>query len=284
MPPKVPPSRFEQLNQAEPPRNPFIAERQEFERRKKNRKQGSDRGRHARKMVARALETGYLVRKPCEYGFTGCQSWPVEAHHTSYKPGDELLVKWACKPCHDRLTREAILARNRWPKRVIHLIGTQCAGKSSLFAMAGIEKKQRWDVLSFYARKGVWRPGEGFPPKMRVVNPGKWYAITSKMIGDLSEYLQDGREIAFVESSGINRKINDFFKRCETEESFKANEICLEVPTEAELRRRAEARNIEPKEVLHFARVWAIKQRDKAKISQDEALQILVRECNAIPV
>lgn len=54
----------------------------------------------ARHISKHAIESGKLVRQPCEK----CGSEPTEAHHDDYsKPLD---VRWLCKPCHGQEHRK----------------------------------------------------------------------------------------------------------------------------------------------------------------------------------
>jgi hypothetical protein len=57
------------------------------------------RKRRFRDAVAAALRRGDLTRPIyCE----SCEWFgPLDAHHPSYEPGDELWGQWLCKSCHE---------------------------------------------------------------------------------------------------------------------------------------------------------------------------------------
>jgi hypothetical protein len=56
--------------------------------------------KHARDAVYRALKTGELV-KPLKCQDCGNVAY-LEGHHESYASTDWLIVRWLCKPCHNK--------------------------------------------------------------------------------------------------------------------------------------------------------------------------------------
>lgn len=59
---------------------------------------------HVRRITNLAIARGDLIR-PDECAACGSVDNPIEAHHSSYEPGDELNVTWLCMPCHRKLHR-----------------------------------------------------------------------------------------------------------------------------------------------------------------------------------
>lgn len=55
----------------------------------------------ARRLALQAVKSGVLVKQPCEV----CGKIPerIEMHHDSYRPGDELKVRWFCSYHHREL-------------------------------------------------------------------------------------------------------------------------------------------------------------------------------------
>ena len=134
-------------------------------------------------------------------------------------------------------------------------MGPQCAGKSFALRRAGAGKELCWDVLSFYERVGAVEPGESFPPKLRLLQPQEWYRRTAGLKRDLFDWLQMGPRVLFVESSGLNRRLNGFLLDAMAQGRFKIVPIYLDA-TPQELVTRASLRKLDLESVLSFQRRW----------------------------
>jgi len=115
------PARSELLRQPSGPDNPFIVEEQP--QRQERERLGSRRDpdhRRCHKAVERALRRGKLTKpERCELALAGCQTVPLQAHHESYAVGQELVVVWVCKACHD------VISSGEW----VHRHGKAMAGR-----------------------------------------------------------------------------------------------------------------------------------------------------------
>lgn len=105
----------ESMRRRNPPKNEFLeAARVELAKeREKWRKSHSipitEHGAKTKRVRAifwDALRRGLVEKKEyCEIRLNTCTVYAEEYHHESYEEGEELKGRWACKKCHEVLTR-----------------------------------------------------------------------------------------------------------------------------------------------------------------------------------
>ena len=69
-------------------------------RERRNEKPGDAIKIAVRRTASRAIQSGFLFRKPCEI----CGNEQVESHHEDYKK--PLEVRWLCQSCHRAIHRK----------------------------------------------------------------------------------------------------------------------------------------------------------------------------------
>jgi hypothetical protein len=146
-------------------------------------------------------------------------------------------------------------------KTIVHLSGPQCCGKSYL--LQDVPPEQKWDVSEFYRRLG-------YDPEV-CPNPYASKRCQKWVIKDLSRFVNQKYEIFFIESSGANKKINDFLRKCE---KAKWEVVQLEIlpPDEEELLRRIDSRGLNEKWALGYNKHWC---PNGDGYSQEEAQKII---------
>lgn len=231
-----------------PPENPvIIRERRRLE--EKAKAQRRERSKHkrnpkekmrARAMVKNAIKRGDLKPSECEYRYRGCQSWPVEGHHTEgYSAGRELVIRWVCKSCHDKITvaqrkmgGEVVSRKvsNSFPVQVIHIIGPPLSGKSYALRHAGVDDGAIWSVMDFCHRIGAIKPREPFPPRLRLLRPQEYRAKMARLTDDLHQFLTSiDSEILYIESSGNSKKLKKYLDS--HADDFKVQVIKMAAPS-----------------------------------------------------
>ncbi|MHA2248602.1 MAG: hypothetical protein ACXADY_26890, partial [Candidatus Hodarchaeales archaeon] len=241
-------SRKKSISELFPPHEPIknpVVERERAERSAKRYAQRREASRHkrnprdkmrARQIVRNAIGRGDLVPMECQYEYTGCLSWPVEAHHhRGYGDGRELDIKWACKACHDKISVQQRRAgghrehlKCNYPDRVIHIFGPPLSGKSSV--LSHVDSRKIWDVMDFYYRCGAVIPGEPFPPRLRLINPQEYRAKVATMRDDLHSFISGSSGCVFIESSGVVDRINKYLH--DNRHNFIVDAIKLDIPSE----------------------------------------------------
>ncbi len=155
-------------------------------------------------------------------------------------------------------------------RTIVHIYGPQCAGKTTL--LKDVPSNSIWDVSDLYRKHG-YNP-EGKP------NPYLANKLQGHVIRSLSHFINDQPGPWVIESSGTNKKVNEFLSACK--EDYKIIQIAMRCVDGLELARRIALRGMSPSRVLAFNKRW--KPISKGHLMEADQARDTIERVFTIPV
>jgi len=155
---------------------------------------------------------------------------------------------------------------------IFHIFGGQCSGKTSVVNKLDPERFAHWDILEdFYIPKGIIKDNQ--------MDWDSWREHKDEIGKDIKEFaVQNSNKHLLIESSGLNKKINETIKQLGT-----VTPINMGVPSEKESIKRAKARGFSSKQVKDFNsaarfRFARLSEILPSMLSIDEAVALIIEK------